>query len=57
MLRVHHAIQNTLCIMDNRQGSDDFQVKRDRLVEKQLQNVAGKMLDDMLATVTSKALK
>jgi len=57
LLRVHHAIQNTLCIMDNRQGSDDFQVKRDRLVEKQLQNVAGKMLDDMLATVTSKALK
>nr|CAB3250448.1 glycerol-3-phosphate acyltransferase 1, mitochondrial-like [Phallusia mammillata] len=53
--RLHHAIQKTLCTTES--SSDDVDVKQEKRFEKQMMERASMYLDEMLATVTSKALK
>uniref|UniRef100_H2YW94 Uncharacterized protein n=1 Tax=Ciona savignyi TaxID=51511 RepID=H2YW94_CIOSA len=54
---LHHAVQRTLCARQQIDASEESQVKLDQYLEKNLHSKAAAILADMMATVTSKALK
>ncbi|XP_076811654.1 uncharacterized protein LOC143458686 isoform X1 [Clavelina lepadiformis] len=54
--RVHHAIQKTMCSTEN-VLQNKHSVSDEKFIETQLQRKAAVVFDEMVATVTSKALK